>query len=267
MSSCRDRTHRLSSDSPTDDVYLAAIRRVMADDRNLTPHTSRRTSTLLGPNNSSSKMDRLIASRARGATPQGHCQTTHKDNTTTTTTKKVHSANGSSGSEHSLDDRGSRGHDGSEYYDASPYSVTSNDIRDNTNTITTVHPSSALGNQLLLNKIDALRELRLGSLVSLPQLVVVGDQSSGKSSVLESVTGFSLPRATGLCTRYATQITCRRETDPSSGRKKCIEVSIIPRPDADDALKKRLRAFRRSVESLDERELAEIFKEVSDSTA
>lgn len=123
------------------------------------------------------------------------------------------------------------------------------------------HPSSNLANQLLLDKIDALRELRLGALVSLPQLVVVGDQSSGKSSVLESLTGFSFPRATGLCTRYATQITCRREADAT--QKKRIEVSIIPRPGADEALKARLRAFRRSVENLDNDQLATIFDEVS----
>lgn len=85
---------------------------------------------------------------------------------------------------------------------------------------------------------------------------MVGDQSSGKSSVLESLTGFSFPRAAGLCTRYATQITCCREPVPS------IQVSIIPRPDADDALKERLVKFQRSVESLDNDALAGVFKEV-----
>ncbi|KAL3960769.1 hypothetical protein ACCO45_005886 [Purpureocillium lilacinum] len=85
-----------------------------------------------------------------------------------------------------------------------------------------------LGNQAILAKIDKLRELNVGSMIPLPQLVVVGDQSSGKSSVLESLTGFSFPRATGLCTRYATQITCCRDPLPS------VAISIIPRPDADD---------------------------------
>ncbi|KAH8841775.1 Dynamin- protein 4C [Pyricularia oryzae] len=59
------------------------------------------------------------------------------------------------------------------------------------------------GNSATLIKVDRLREL-IGTRIFLPQLVVVGDQSSGKSSVLESITGFAFPRAAELCTRYAT---------------------------------------------------------------
>lgn len=88
------------------------------------------------------------------------------------------------------------------------------------------------------------------------QLVVVGDQSSGKSSVLESLTGFSFPRAAGLCTRYATQITCCR--DPV----KTVNISIIPRPDADEDLKAKLLAFQRRLVELDNDALAKVFEEV-----
>lgn len=84
----------------------------------------------------------------------------------------------------------------------------------------------------------------------------MGDQSSGKSSVLESLTGFSFPRAAGLCTRYATQITYCREPESS------IHISIIPRPDAGDALKERLAKFQRRVASLDDATLAGVFEEV-----
>jgi len=42
-------------------------------------------------------------------------------------------------------------------------------------------------------------------LMDLPQIVVIGSQSSGKSSVLESVLGKNfLPRSAGICTRYVT---------------------------------------------------------------
>lgn len=85
---------------------------------------------------------------------------------------------------------------------------------------------------------------------------MVGDQSSGKSSVLESLTGFSFPRAPGLCTRYVTQITCCRETENS------IVVSIIPHVDADETLKTRLLQFQRCIKEINNTNLAKIFEEV-----
>ena len=124
-------------------------------------------------------------------------------------------------------------------------------------TTTMDNPVEGLGNQALLDKIDRLRELNVGSIVSLPQLIVVGDQSSGKSSVLESLTGFSFPRATGLCTRYATQITCRREP------KRSVSISIIPRPDANDIVKQRLRKFHRCLDEMNAQDLADIFEDAN----
>ncbi|KAI0456741.1 interferon-induced GTP-binding protein Mx2 [Xylaria acuta] len=116
-----------------------------------------------------------------------------------------------------------------------------------------------LGNQAILTKIDKLRELNIGTIIPLPQLVVVGDQSSGKSSLLESLTGFAFPRATGLCTRYATQITCRREAQEG------VNVSIIPRPDADETLKAGLAQFRRRLSKLENEQLTTIFKEANEA--
>lgn len=84
----------------------------------------------------------------------------------------------------------------------------------------------------------------------------MGDQSSGTSPVLESFTGFAFPRGATLCTRYATQITYRREA------KEGVPISIIPHPDADEALKAELLAFRRDLPTLNNDELAIIFAEV-----
>jgi len=120
-----------------------------------------------------------------------------------------------------------------------------------------VHPNGqGLANQAMLNKIDNLRELNVKS-IALPQLVVAGDQSSGKSSVLESLTGFSFPHALGPCTRYATQISCRREN------AKHVTISIIPRPDADDETAARLQAFKRSASDLDNDTLAHVIQEAN----
>ncbi|SMY25410.1 unnamed protein product [Zymoseptoria tritici ST99CH_1A5] len=86
---------------------------------------------------------------------------------------------------------------------------------------------TALADPLMLDKIDKLFACGVGELVDLPQIVVVGDQSSGKSSVLEGLIRKPLPRDSGLCTRFATQIVFRR------AKIEGVEVSIIPDKDAD----------------------------------
>jgi len=48
-----------------------------------------------------------------------------------------------------------------------------------------------------IDLIDALRLLGLDNDISLPEVAVIGDQSSGKSSVLEAISGVPLPRGTG----------------------------------------------------------------------
>ncbi|KAK3185243.1 hypothetical protein K4F52_005943 [Lecanicillium sp. MT-2017a] len=82
--------------------------------------------------------------------------------------------------------------------------------------------SNSLNSHSRLQKIDRLRELDVSSNIPLPQLVVVGDQSSGKSALLETLTGIPFPRSHKRCTRYATQISqYRQDVD-------IVRVSIIP---------------------------------------
>ncbi|KAF5611474.1 interferon-regulated resistance GTP-binding protein [Fusarium subglutinans] len=73
----------------------------------------------------------------------------------------------------------------------------------------------------LLDLIDKLQFAQLDD-VKLPQIVVVGDQSAGKSSVLEALTGTPFPRDAGACTRFATEIRMRRAKETK------LKVSIIP---------------------------------------
>ncbi|KAI2637027.1 P-loop containing nucleoside triphosphate hydrolase protein [Hypomontagnella submonticulosa] len=124
------------------------------------------------------------------------------------------------------------------------------------NTASRNQPSA--GNLSILTKVDKLREL-IGTKVALPQLVVVGDQSSGKSSVLEGLTGFGFPRDAELCTRYATQITCRRENEQS------IDVSIIPHADAAAYEQERVKKFHRTLKEMTPESLAEVFKEANEA--
>ncbi|KAI3755867.1 hypothetical protein L1987_55676 [Smallanthus sonchifolius] len=57
----------------------------------------------------------------------------------------------------------------------------------------------------ILDAVDKLRRLNVTQQgIPLPTIVVVGDQSSGKSSVLESLAGISLPRGQGLLEKVTT---------------------------------------------------------------
>lgn len=54
----------------------------------------------------------------------------------------------------------------------------------------------------MLDVVDRIRALGVTEEnIELPTIVVVGDQSSGKSSVLESLAGITLPRGQGIATR------------------------------------------------------------------
>nr|XP_060626288.1 interferon-induced GTP-binding protein Mx1 [Anolis sagrei ordinatus] len=52
-----------------------------------------------------------------------------------------------------------------------------------------------------LDLIDSLRALGVEKDLALPAIAVIGDQSSGKSSVLEALSGVALPRGSGIVTR------------------------------------------------------------------
>ena len=80
----------------------------------------------------------------------------------------------------------------------------------------------------LLNIIDTIRSQGVGHSIDLPQIVVCGDQSSGKSSTLEAICGLRFPTSDGLCTRFATEYILRR------GPEQSINISIVPHTNLDD---------------------------------
>jgi hypothetical protein len=58
-----------------------------------------------------------------------------------------------------------------------------------------------------INFIDKLRDIGLEKHILIPRIVVLGSQSSGKSSLLESIVGIDfLPRGDGLVTRRLLEI-------------------------------------------------------------
>jgi len=55
----------------------------------------------------------------------------------------------------------------------------------------------------LMQTMIKLSELGVENEVPLPKVVVVGDQSAGKSSLVEGLSGIKVPRSSGTCTRVS----------------------------------------------------------------
>ena len=113
------------------------------------------------------------------------------------------------------------------------------------------------GSQNNLEKIDELFARGVGQYVALPQIVVVGDQSSGKSSVLEGLTDLPFPRDSGLCTRFATQIIFRRDKETK------VSVSVLPAKNAGSKHQRRVKNWsKHDLRNLSAEDFANIINEV-----
>jgi len=93
----------------------------------------------------------------------------------------------------------------------------------------------------VLDTVAQVRKCGLESILSLPQLVVCGDQSAGKSSVLEALTEIPFPRSDNLCTRFATEIILRRATTNS------LTIKIIPDAKRPSHEQTSIKAFEESI--------------------
>ncbi|GAB1311863.1 hypothetical protein MFIFM68171_02073 [Madurella fahalii] len=93
---------------------------------------------------------------------------------------------------------------------------------------------------------DALKELsrlKVTNGIEVPQLIVVGDQSSGKSSVLEAIGRFHFPVDDSLCTLFPTRLILRRSADER------IKLWIEPAASRSDSDRHRLSHFQRTLSS------------------
>jgi GTPase SAR1 family protein len=98
----------------------------------------------------------------------------------------------------------------------------------------------------VLDIITQLRKCGLDSVLQLPQIVVCGDQSAGKSSVLEALTEIPFPRSDNLCTRYATEIILRRAVTNS------LTIKVIPDDDRSTAEKESISSFKAVITNFDD---------------
>ncbi|KAI9690440.1 MAG: hypothetical protein M1822_009403 [Bathelium mastoideum] len=96
----------------------------------------------------------------------------------------------------------------------------------------------------ILDIVDKLRRSGLSSILKLPQIIVCGNQSSGKSSVLEAITEIPFPRKENLCTRFATEIILKRDEVSS------ITTTITPDKNRPQAEQQELQGFLKTVEDL-----------------
>jgi len=83
---------------------------------------------------------------------------------------------------------------------------------------------AVLGSILTFRRYKFPDEAIRSSLI-IPQLVIVGDQSTGKSSLLRSLTDIPFPVADGCCTRFATRIVSRRTAPGTPNR---VKITIVP---------------------------------------
>lgn len=86
----------------------------------------------------------------------------------------------------------------------------------------------------------------------------MGDQSSGKSSVLEGLTGLPFPRDSGLCTRFPIQIVFKRS------KLLPTEASIMTAHGQDDSKADAIARFgKKHLKTLDEKTFSDVLAEVS----
>ena len=114
---------------------------------------------------------------------------------------------------------------------------------------TTIHRLLSEDENRLLDAIDELRSQGVGKLLGekgLPQLIVCGDQSSGKSSVLEGLTRVRFPTKSTICTTFPTELRLRREP---RARISCRIKAAATRT-ADE--KEQLARFQESFDSPDD---------------
>lgn len=110
----------------------------------------------------------------------------------------------------------------------------------------------------LLDAIDKLRRENIDADIGIPQIVVCGDQSSGKSSLLEAIAQVPFPAGSGAVTMFATELVLRRA--PSDA----VYATILPSSLRNPAQRYSICKFQYRPEKLDRDEFRKLFEKASD---
>lgn len=111
----------------------------------------------------------------------------------------------------------------------------------------------------LLDAIDKLRRENISADISVPQIVVCGDQSSGKSSVLEAIARVRFPRGSRLTTRFPIEVVLRNAATQS------VAVRLHPSPERHDhAQLTRIASFDPTGDASDPDQFEKIVEQAKD---
>lgn len=97
---------------------------------------------------------------------------------------------------------------------------------------TDCHFSRAYENSKLRNRLEVIESIR-GDLeseaIEVPGVIVVGNQSAGKSSVLEAISGINFPRGENTCTRCASivRLECLGEGEEETRPYRLVGLGIV----------------------------------------
>ncbi|THH15705.1 hypothetical protein EUX98_g9424 [Antrodiella citrinella] len=75
-------------------------------------------------------------------------------------------------------------------------------------------PELSSGRRKMLDLVNRLHSTGVQLDIDLPMIAVIGSQSAGKSSLIESISGVTLPRASGTCTRCPTECRLSWSSEP-----------------------------------------------------
>nr|XP_034970966.1 interferon-induced GTP-binding protein Mx1-like isoform X1 [Zootoca vivipara] len=78
-----------------------------------------------------------------------------------------------------------------------------------------------------IDLIDSLRALGVEKDLALPAIAVIGDQSSGKSSVLEALSGVALPRGSGIVTRCPLELKLKKTHNTKEWKGKISYLNTV----------------------------------------
>lgn len=109
-----------------------------------------------------------------------------------------------------------------------------------------------------MTAIDRLRGENINADIVIPQVVVCGDQSSGKNSLLKAIAQVPFPARSGTCTVFSTELVLRKSD------KSGIQISTEPSKDRSLDQRKHLNGFRPTVSMFNHEAFLEFHQVTSD---